>query len=247
MLPPQDSARTYAFVTTPWPLLHALRRMRTPTEAQKTLGELLKIYWRPIFVFVLRCGYDAWDAQDLTQRFFVYLIEREAFKKADKGRGKFRSYLLGTLKHFLSRARRDERTQRRGGDAVMLPLDDAVSREAEVVEARRACIPAAHPADRKWALAIQRRVDDRIAAEYADANKSELYLTLRRHLASEKTAGRYKDDARRLGRTVATVRKDVTRMRRRHGELLLEELRKAASAGDLKMELLHYCRVIAAE
>jgi Sigma-70 region 2 len=112
MVPPSDSGRTGSFITTPWPVLLALR-VASPTAAQAALGQLCEIYWRPIYLFVRRSGYDADEAQDLTQKFFVYLIEREAFAKADKAKGKFRAYVLGILKHFLIHAWRDERAQTR--------------------------------------------------------------------------------------------------------------------------------------
>jgi RNA polymerase sigma-70 factor (ECF subfamily) len=245
MVPPQDGVQGGSFNTTPWSLLFAFRYGSNPTGKQAALSRLCEIYWRPIFVFIRRCGYDLYEAQDLTQSFIVYLIEREAFAKADKRKGKFRSYVLGTLKHFLAHARRDEGTQKRGAGAETVSLDDAVASEAETPEANRRRADEPHPLDRQWALAIQRRVDDRIVAECAEAEKSELYLTLRRHLTADKTPGSYKEDARRLGRPVATVRSDVARMRRRYTELLLEELRRDAPEADLKQELFHYCRIIA--
>jgi RNA polymerase sigma-70 factor (ECF subfamily) len=244
MVPPQDDARSRSFKTTPWSLLFATRG-RDLTEAQRAVAELCEIYWRPIYSYITGSGYDLYDAQDLTQAFMLYLIDREAFAKADKAKGKFRSYLLGILNHFLIHAHRAERAQKRGGGAEALPLDEAVLSEIETPATSGGPLPPPDPGDREWALAIQGRVDDRIAAEYAAAEKSELYLTLRRHLTSEKSAGSYKDDARRLGRPVATIRSDVSRMRQRYTELVLEELRRDAPRGDLQEELFHYCHVIA--
>lgn len=245
MVPPQEDARSGSFRTTPWSLLFAALHGACPTTAQKALGRLCEIYWRPIYVFVRQSGYDVYDAQDLTQKFFVYLIEREAFAKADKVKGRFRAYVLGILKHFLIHAWRDERAQKRGGGAETVSLDDATSIEAERLQATRDHAGEPHAVDRQWALRIQRRVDDLIAGEYEAAGKSELYLVLRRHLTADKSTGRYKEDARRLGRSVGTVRSDVARMRKRYGELLLEELRKGDPKADLRQELFHYCRVIA--
>ena len=245
MVPPTDDARSGSFATTPWSLLFAARYGSHPTDAQAATSRLCEIYWRPIYTFIANRGYDLYDAQDLTQSFMVYLIEREAFGKADKSKGKFRFYVLGILKHFLAKDRRDERAQKRGGGAETVSLDAALSMEAETPTARRDRLAQPHPLDVQWAVAIQRRVEDRIAAEYAAAQRSELYLALRRHLTAEKKAGSYKEDARRLGRPIATVRSDVARMRRRYTELLLEELGKDAPAADVSQELLHYCRIIA--
>lgn len=245
MVPPQEDARSGSFKTTPWSLLFSALHGGCLTEAQAALSELCKIYWRPIFLFVRRSGFDFYEAQDLTQDFILHLIEREAFVKADRTRGKFRAYVLGTLRHFLMHAWRDKRAQKRGGGAEIISLDAAGPIEAEAAQARRPHAAEPHPVDREWALAIQRRVEDRMIAEYAAAEKSELYLALRRHVTGDKSGGNYKDDARRLGRTVATVRSDVSRMRRRYVELLLEELRQSPNA-DLQQELFHYCHVIAA-
>jgi DNA-directed RNA polymerase specialized sigma24 family protein len=245
MVPPQEGVQDGSFNTTPWSLLFAFRYGSNPTGKQTALSRLCEIYWRPIFIVVRRCGYDLYDAQDLTQNFMVYLIQREAFASADRAKGKFRSYVLGTLKHFLIHAWRDGRTQKRGGGADTLPLDEAVTSEIETAERSHRHVAQPHSIDRQWALAIQHRVDDRIATEHAAAQKSELYLTLRRHLTAEKSSGSYKEDARRLRRPVATVRSDVARMRRRYTELLLEELKSDAPEADLKQELLDYCRIIA--
>jgi DNA-directed RNA polymerase specialized sigma24 family protein len=245
MVPPSDNARSGSFATTPWSLLFAVRYESNPTGKQAATSRLCEIYWRPIYTFIANRGYDLYETQDLTQSFMVYLIEREAFASADKTKGKFRSYVLGILKHFLAHVCRDEQTQKRGGGAETVSLDEALSTEAETPTTRRDRFAQPHPLDVQWAVAIQRRVEDRIASEYAVAEKSELYLTLRRHLTAEKTPGSYKEDARRLERPIATVRSDVARMRRRYTELLLKELRRDAPEADLKQELFHYCRIIA--
>jgi RNA polymerase sigma-70 factor (ECF subfamily) len=208
------------------------------------LDGICAIYWRPINIFLRASGYNYDDAQDLTQRFILHLIERERFAQADPARGRFRSYVLGALKYFLAHVRQEERAQKRGGGAAVIPLDEATIGEIETAKTSRGRLAQANPSDRQWALAIRHRVDDRMAAEHAAAQKSELYLMLRRHLTAEKGPGSYKEDARRLGRPLATVRSDVSRMRRHYTELLLEELRKDAPEADLKQELFHYCRII---
>ena len=243
MVPPKDSDRS--FLTTPWSLLSAVRQRSHLTEAQTATSWLCEIYWRPIYTFIANRGYDLDETKDLTQSFMVYLLQRQAFASADKTRGKFRSYVLGILKHFLAHVRQGEQTQKRGGGTTTLPLDEVAPNEIERSGARRGPVAPPHPLDVQWAVGIKRRVEDRIAGEYAASQRSELYLALRRHLTSEKSVGSYKEDARRLGRPVATVRSDVARMRRRYSEILLEELRKEAPAADLRQELLHYFRIIA--
>jgi RNA polymerase sigma-70 factor (ECF subfamily) len=247
MVPPQESAGSGSFATTPWALLLASRQTSHPSKSERALGRLCEIYWRPIFSFIIAQGCDRYEAEDLTQSFMIHLIERDRFVQADPGRGSFRSYVLGTLKNFLAHARRDERAQKRGGGAAILPLDETFIDKSAGETARGGNFRRPHPADRQWALVIEHRVNDRLAGEYAEAGKSELYLTLRRHLTADKSLGTYQDDAGRLGRPVATVRSDVVRLRRRYGELLLAELRKKAPGANLKQELLNYSRLLAWE
>jgi|SRR5882724_7215156 len=110
MIPPRDNAGSGSFPTTPWSLLFALREASHPEEAREMLDGICAIYWRPINIFVRACGYDYDDAQDLTQRFILHLIERERFARADPARGRFRSYVLGALKYsWLTSGRTRER------------------------------------------------------------------------------------------------------------------------------------------
>jgi DNA-directed RNA polymerase specialized sigma24 family protein len=228
-------------------MLFALRKASHPEEAGDMLDRICAIYWRPIKVFVRACGYDYDDAQDITQRFILHLIEREGFSRADPARGRFRSYLLGALKYFLAHVRQDERAQKRGGDAVVIPLDEAIIETIGDPTAPHGVSPHSHPADRQWALAIHRRISDRIAREYVVAGKAEMYFTLRPHLAAEKERGAYYEAARRLRRPVATIRSDVARLRARYRTLLLEELRARTPDEDVEELVREYCRLLVAD
>jgi DNA-directed RNA polymerase specialized sigma24 family protein len=243
MLPPQDDSRSGYFGATPWSLIYLIRHGSPPARVDAALGRLCELYWRPIFVFIQACGYDCQDAQDLTQRFILYVIERNHFAQADRTKGRFRSYLLGTLKHFLAHVRRDEKTQKRGGGAPILSLDEAMV-DGKEVPATGAGPTVTCAADHSWAQAIDRRVTDRLAAEYAEAGKSELYYALRHHLR-EKERGGYEEDGARLRRPVATVRSDVARLRQRYRDLVIEELRTQAPHADLTEELRHFCLLLA--
>jgi DNA-directed RNA polymerase specialized sigma24 family protein len=211
------------------------------------LDGICAIYWRPINIFVRASGYDYDDAQDLTQRFVLHLIERERFARADPARGRFRSYVLGALKYFLAHVRQEERAQKRGGGAAVVPLDEAIIGEIETAETSRGRLAQPHPADRQWAQAIHGRISDRIAREYIVAGKAEVYFTLRPHLAAKKERGAYKEAARHLRRPVATIRSDVARFRARYRTLLLEELRARAPDEDVEELRREYCRLLAAE
>lgn len=228
-------------------MLFALREASDPVVARELLDGVCAIYWRPINIFVRASGYDYDDAQDLTQRFILHLIERERFAHADPARGRFRSYLLGALKYFLAHVRQEARAQKRGGAAAVVPLDEAIIGTIGNATARHGVSPPSHPADRQWALATQRRISDRIAREYIVAGKAEHYFTLRPHLAAEKERGAYEDAARRLRRPVATIRSDVARLRARYRKLLLEELRARAPGENVEELVREYCRLLAAD
>ena len=211
------------------------------------LDGICAIYWRPIYVSVRASGYDYDDAQDLTQRFILHLIERERFAQADPARGRFRSYVLGALNYFLAHVRQDERAQKRGGDAAIIPLDEAIIETIGDATARHGVSPHSHAGDRQWAKAIHRRISDRIVREYIVAGKAELYFTLRPHLAAEKERGAYEEAARRLRRPVVTIRSDIARLRGRYRTLLLEELRARAPDEDVEELLREYCRLLLAD
>ena len=125
--------REGAFVSTRWTMVLAAGESQAPAEqALGALSELCRIYWRPIFHFLRRQGFSPHDAQDLTQGFFAHLIESRAYAHADREKGRFRSFLLGALKHFVAHARARERTQKRGGGMVVAQLDTAAIAEADL-------------------------------------------------------------------------------------------------------------------
>jgi DNA-directed RNA polymerase specialized sigma24 family protein len=247
MQPPQDSARSGSFATTPWTTLFRLRHASRLSKAQEALSCLCEIYWRPIFNHIGRHGYEFYDAQDLTQRFFVYLLEPNAFAKADRAKGNFRSYVLAALNYFLSHVRRDSRAQKRGGGASALPLDETIIETIGAPNEGRRGSPSTFAADRAWAVAIHQLALDRLADAYARVKASRLYQLLLPYLSGDKERGAYEETARRLGRSVATVRSDVARLRARYRELVAEELRAQDPDADLGDELREFCRLLAAE
>src|ERR1051325_5599074 len=127
---PTETTCQGLFTSTRWTMvLDAGESHTPPTEALRALSELCRIYWRPIFLFLRRQGSSPDDAQDLTQGFFAHLIESRAYARADPDKGRFRSFLLGALKHFVAHARAHDRTQKRGGGMILGPLDTAAIAE----------------------------------------------------------------------------------------------------------------------
>jgi RNA polymerase sigma-70 factor (ECF subfamily) len=184
----------------------------------------------------------------LTQGFFAYLIETRAYARADREKGRFRSFLLGALKHFITDVRDRGRALKRGGGMILENLDDKTIAEAEARIARATKWQADEVYDREWAASLLRRALDRLAQECALAGKPQLFGHLQPYLsAPEESTIPYEEMARRSHRPVPTLRSDVARLRARYRAILREEVRGTLlQATEVDEELRHLCRVLAA-
>jgi RNA polymerase sigma factor (sigma-70 family) len=193
--------------------------------ALNALSELCQIYWRPVYLFLRRQGIAQYDAEDLTQGFFADLIENRAYVRADRLKGRFRSFLLGTLKHFLAHARDRDQARKRGGGTIAVPLDEAAISEVEAHAARCEQWSADRVFEREWAGSLTRQALDRLAQEYELGGKGPLFEALKFRLGANAAAPvSYQEMAKRLGRSPATLRVDVTRLRGRYRAILREEV-----------------------
>ncbi len=217
-------------------------------HALSALSELCQIYWRPVYLFLRRQGIPQHDAQDLTQSFFADLIENRAYAKADEMKGRFRSFLLGTLKHFLAHARDRDRAQKRGGGVLRVHLDEAALSEVEMHAARCQNWSAEGVFEREWATSLLRHALDRLAQEYAVAGKDALFEALKVHLTGGPTAAApYEEMAKQLGRAATTLRSDVARLRARYRAILREEVTGTLiDPSDVDEELRHLRQAMAA-
>ena len=227
-MPPalQTPTRDSSFASTRWTVVHQAADSQTASQhAQSALSELCQIYWRPVYVFLRRQGVAQHDAQDLTQAFFADLIESRAYAHADPAKGRFRSFLFGTLKHFVAHARDHDRAQKRGGGNVPVELDETAISEAETYASRCNHWSADGVFEREWAASLARQALDRLAQEYELGGKGALFEALKSRLsADEPTDISYAELANRLGRTAAHLRVDVTRLRARYRTILREEV-----------------------
>lgn len=214
----QTTTRESSFASTRWTVVRQAADSQTASQhALSALSELCQIYWRPVYVFLRRQGIPQHDAQDLTQGFFADLIESRAYTRADPMKGRFRSFLLGALKHFLAHARDHERAQKRGGGALPVQLDERAIAEADTHAARFGTSSADGVFEREWAAALLRQVLDRLSQEYMVAGKAALFGSLKVHLTGgEAAAVPYEEMAKRLGRPATTLRSDVARLRARY-------------------------------
>ena len=237
------------FASTRWTVVYQAADSKTSSEhALSALSELCQIYWRPVYLFLRRQGIGPHDAQDLTQSFFADLIEDRTYARADQMKGRFRSFLLGTLKHFLAHAREHDRAQKRGGGAMPVQLDEAALSEADAHAARCQNWSADGVFEREWAASLLRQALDRLAREYEVAGKGALFEALKAHIkAGANAAVPYAEMAKRLGRAATTLRSDVARLRARYRAILREEVSGTViDARDVDQELHHLREAMAA-
>ena len=221
-----SQTRDSSFASTRWTVVRQAADSQTASQhALSALSELCQIYWRPVYVFLRRQGIPQHDAQDLTQGFFAELIDSRAYTRADPMKGRFRSFLLGTLKHFVAHSRDHDRAQKRGGDNTPVQLDDAALSEAEMYASRCKDWSADGIFDREWAASVARQALDRLTQEYELGGKAALFEALKSRLtAGDAAAIPYEELANRLGRTAAHLRVEVTRLRARYRAILREEV-----------------------
>lgn len=206
-------------------------------ESHKALAELCEMYWYPLYGFVRRRGLGPDEAQDAVQEFFTRLLERETLGRADRGRGRFRSFLLASLENFLANRRRHERAKKRGGGRAALSFDFAAA------ESRLGLEPA-HDAtpdrlyERRWAMTLLERVLARLRDEYAAAGNAALFEQLAAHLAGEADARGYAEVAAALGMSEGAVKVAAHRLRRKYRERLRAEVAQTvADPADVDDEL----------
>lgn len=224
------------FVTTRWTAVVAAGQADTP-NARIALESLCQTYWYPLYAYVRRSGRSPEDSKDLTQTFFAQLLERNSIAKVDRERGRFRSFLLTSLKNFLVNDWEKSRALKRGGAAHFVPLqfDTAEIRFAQPIA------PGDTPDrafDRQWALALLEVVLDRLRREFVDAGKENLFLVLKDTLSGGRSEIPYRDLAARLAMSEGAVKVAAHRLRQRYRELLREEIASTlADTSDVETEL----------
>ena len=227
-------ARSDRFATTHWSMVVSAGGPRS-SEAGRALATLCENYWFPLYAFVRRAGYKAEDAQDLTQEFFVRLLAKNYLAIADRQRGRFRSFLLGAMKHFLANQERCRAAQTRGGHRLMISLDfrSGENRYSQIEPVDNLTPERLY--EKRWALTLLDLVLSRLREKFCAAGKSEVFDTLKQFLAGETAKPAYLEVAERLGMTEGAVKVAVHRMRRRYRKLLKEEI-AGTTAGPEEME-----------
>jgi RNA polymerase sigma factor (sigma-70 family) len=225
-------------VTTHWSVVLRAGRNDT-TRAQAALSHLCEVYWYPLYAFVRQRGHSPEDAQDLTQEFFARLLEKGTLAHADPARGRFRSFLLATLNHFLANEWKKAHTIKRGGDTAVISLDWAAAEQWYALEPADPCTPES-TFERRWALALLQAVLDRLEDEYRQEGKQELYAVLQQALPGSGKSQPYAVLAAQLKMSEGAVKVAVHRLRRRYREVLRGELADTVGAPEeVEDELRH--------
>jgi RNA polymerase sigma-70 factor (ECF subfamily) len=231
-----------SFPSTHWSVVLAARSSQAEPEiAGAALAELCQSYWAPLYSFVRSRGYTVHDAQDLTQSFFAYLLEHKIYARVDRQKGKFRSFLLASLKNFLANAADIERTLKRGGGQEFLPLHEEQAEQAESLFQIH-CTASSEDRlfDRSWAEALVTAGLERLSADYKGESKKKLFNELRIFVAGGvDQLPSYAELADRLGIGESTVRSHVTRLRARYREALRAEVRRTVNTETQVDEELH--------
>ena len=238
------------FPTTQWSMiaLGGDDSDESTTAAEQGLAGLCRDYWPPIYAFIRRRGFSSHDAQDLTQAFFVYLIESKAYARADREQGKFRTFLLVVLKRFLSDAYEREHRLKRGGDREFVFLDKDVE-AAEALYESSAMMTKDGSEERlfdwDWAEALVARAMKALRAEYAIGAKTRVFSELQTFLTGGRGLPTQEQVAARLDMPVETLRSHLSRLRTRYRELLRGEIgRTVASEDEVDAELRYLCEML---
>jgi RNA polymerase sigma factor (sigma-70 family) len=226
------------FRTTLWSVVLAAGK-QSNANSQEALARLCQTYWYPIYVYVRRQGHNADEAQDLTQDFFAKLLSKNYLQNIKPERGKFRSYLLSALKHFLADEWDRARAQKRGGGQKLLRLDVEGAEDRYKLEPSHSVSPE-KIFDKRWALTLLEQVLKRLSEEYKRNERAELFERLKVYLVQKKDTGTYGDVAKELDMTENAVKVAVHRLRQRYRALLKEEILQTVSEPEDVDEEIRY-------
>ena len=215
------------FVTTHWSVVQAAKQ-EPSAEADAALEKLCHGYWRPLYAFVRLRGYGAHDAEDLTQEFFARLLAKDFLRAVDRSKGKFRSFLLAALEHFLAKEWRRANAQKRGGKFTFISTD-ADSAEQQYLQVPASNLSPEQLFEKQWAVTLLDLTVAHLRDEFVAAGKQTQFEMTKIFLTGEKQAAAYAALAAKLGTTEAALKMAVSRMKQRYGELLRAEIANTVS------------------
>ena len=230
------------FVTTHWSVVRSAAHTDT-TQAHDALAKVCQTYWHPLYAYVRRRGYSPEDAEDLTQGFFAALLQRKGVSTVNPDKGRFRSFLLASLNHFLLDEWDKSRAQKRGGDKV-ISLDTGAA-ETWLNQVPAKDITPEKAFELRWAITLLEQVYRILEGEYRREGKGELFEVLRGTLAGPGNSAPYAELGQRLGMTEGTVKVAVHRLRQRYRTLLRETIAETvATEAEAEDELRYLLRIV---
>jgi len=228
------------FPTTLWTVvLHAGRD--EPSQVRAALAQLCQTYWYPLYSFVRRRGYSPHEAEDLTQAFFAQLLEKRGLERVDPELGRFRTFLLASLKNFLANDWDRAHARKRGGGKTITSLDQDSAESRYQLEPSHGMTPERH-FERQWAMTLLDQVLDSLQDEYRAEGKGDLFDELKAVISGQPAA--YADMAARLRRTEGAIKVAVHRLRHRYRELMRARIAATVGEGDVDDELRHLLAVL---
>jgi len=246
----EGEPRSNRFATTRWSLiLSCANSEATKENAHQALAELCRIYWRPIFAFICRRGYSIYDAQDLTQDFFLMILEGDLLSFADPDRGRFRSLLAKSLQNFLSDNRKRRKAEKRGGGERFVPWNDWMAEAPSQFSTSIGEVqnwPAERIFDLRWATTVTEQALRRLADECENSGRRRMFSVLGKYLTSDRSDVSYADLSVSLGVPQNSVKKLLYHLRARYRIILREEVSQTVEkAEDVNEEIRYLCAVLA--
>ena len=221
-----SATRAARFGTTQWSVV-----LRAGQGAEDALLKLCEIYWPPLYGYIRRRGHTYHDAQDLTQAFFAHVLERRALGTVAPAKGRFRSFLLVSLKHFLDNEWHKTQTLKRGGSQVLISWEELRPEERDSLGPGEFMTPE-RVFNRRWALRLLERVMNRLGSECAAARKGEVFEKLRDYLTGDLAGASYREIGLALDMSEGAVKVTVHRLRRRFGELVRAQIAQTVEGAD---------------
>ena len=236
----EDQSDRYAFHTTHWSVVLAAGEDES-TKAEMALAELCQAYWYPLYAYVRRQGYPQHDAKDLTQGFFEHLLAKGTLSRAAPDKGRFRSFLLGALKNYISSVHRKAGAAKRGSGKPAISIDEEFGESRYQIEPEEAETPETL-FNRSWAQAMLEQAQLRLRNKYEAAGQGELCLALEPYLTGGGEQAAYAKKAAELGITVSAVTSAVHRMKKSYRQILRDTIGETVSESDEIEEELRFLR-----
>jgi DNA-directed RNA polymerase specialized sigma24 family protein len=228
----------FSFVTTRW--TQVLAAQRDSADAATALSELCAAYYPPVHAYIAHTAHDLGDPRDLTQDFFARLLTGKGLTGAERGRGRFRAYLLGAVKHFLADTRDRLHAAKRGAQQEHLPITSVTNISPRLDFPAHDSPPADVWFDRQWGLAVLDRAVSALEAEHEKQGKTAQFDLLKHWLTGDSGECSQPEAARRLGLTEGAVKVAIHRLRRRFRELVKAEIAHTVADEDEMRDELRY-------